>query len=168
MITSKDKRNIILIISLIATLVCLIFIFSNSLKNSEQSTEQSSFVYKLVNSVTEYLGFNVSHTFVRKLAHVTEFALLGIFTAFVSSIIFKFSRRDTKLKIVKKLIPAAILCIAAAAFDELLQFSSEGRAPQISDALLDVFGSLIGISVVWAILIIFAAVHNKRKQKASL
>ena len=167
MITSKDKRNIILIISLIATLVCLIFIFSNSLKNADQSTEQSSAVYKLINSITAFLGFTVSHSLVRNLAHVTEFALLGVFAALVSYGIFKHSHRDTKLQGVKRLVPAAILCIAAAAFDELLQFSSEGRAPQISDALLDITGSFIGISIVWAILTIRAAVDLKRQQKAS-
>ena len=51
------KKLIILTLSLALAIACVIFIFSNSLKNGEESSEQSSSVYELVNSVTDALGF---------------------------------------------------------------------------------------------------------------
>lgn len=166
--TFSRKKLVILTIFITLALLCVIFIFSNSLKNSAESTEQSSAVYKFINSVISSLGFSVSHSFVRKLAHVTEFALLGIFSALTSIAVFGDSLHSTKLQSTKKLIPAVLLCISVASVDELLQFGSDGRAPQLSDALLDILGSIIGISAVWALIIICKAIRIKKAKKASL
>ena len=166
--TFSHKKLVVLTISIVLALLCVIFIFSNSLKDSTESAEQSSSVYELVNSVTSLFGFTISHALVRNLAHLAEFALLGIFTALISAAVFGYSHSSTKLQAAKKLIPAAALCIAISIVDELLQFSSVGRAPQISDALLDVLGAIIGISAVWASLIICKAISIKKSKKASL
>ena len=152
-------KLIILIISLTLALACVIFIFSNSLKNGTESSEQSSSVYELVNSVTDALGFksHVSHGLVRNLAHIAEFAALGIFLSLALAILLQINRSYSPTKIILKLIPAAIICTLIAITDEFIQFGSEGRAPQISDALLDILGALIGISLFFAAFVIYRA-----------
>ena len=158
------KKLTLLIISLTLALLCIIFIFSNSLKDGAESSEQSSSVYELVNDVTDALGFksHVSHALVRNLAHFAEFSILGAFLAMASAMALGVDRKHSLLCAAQKLIPAAALCTLVAIVDELIQFGSEGRAPQVSDALLDILGALFGILAVWTAFIILRTAHNKK------
>ena len=160
----SNKKLTLLIISLILALLCVIFIFSNSLKDGAESSEQSSSVYELVNDVTDALGFknHVSHALVRNLAHIAEFALLGVFLSLALALLLRVDRSYSPLRTVLKLLPAAIICTGVAIIDEFIQFGSEGRAPQVSDALLDVLGTLIGISVFFAAFVIYRAKCAKK------
>ena len=64
---------------LIAILLTLGFIWGNSLLSREQSSDESAWVLRLVTPVLElFVGKGrVTEHLVRKLAHFTEFALLG-------------------------------------------------------------------------------------------
>ena len=160
---SKFKR-IIFIFSIIRSLACIVFIFSNSLKNGEKSNVQSSYVYNLVNAAADKIGIKseIPHALIRNLAHLVEFAMLGAFTAIIAIYVFNVTRSSSKVEIAKKLFSSAIFCTVVAILDELIQFGSEGRAPQISDALLDVAGALLGIFAVWLTVIVIICIKRRK------
>ena len=68
------KSVIFIIISIIITL----FIFSASLKDASVSSETSGRVLTFINSFLAIFNVRISHAFVRKLAHFTEFMCLGV------------------------------------------------------------------------------------------
>ena len=109
-----------------------LFIFSNSLL---PATESSNISGGLSYTVYEFLNLNLDfelfHTFIRKCAHFTEYAILGLFAGFA----FK---KEYFIKIV-------LLCVLVASCDETIQLFVEGRSGQVSDVLIDSIGSLTGI-----------------------
>ena len=74
---------------------------------------------------------------VRKAAHLTEFALLGGLWCGTSR---TYDRRRLWL-----------WGMATGAVDECLQFLAPGRAPMVTDVLLDTVGYLCGVGLVWFI-----------------
>ena len=70
------KQRVALLVVIILTLA---FIWGNSLLSREQSSDESAWVLQLVTPVLElFVGKGrVTEHLVRKLAHFTEFALLG-------------------------------------------------------------------------------------------
>ena len=129
---TRGKINTRTVIFAAACLLWLAFIFARSLKSADESTMESAWVLELVRKLIP----SVSMHFVRKLAHFTEFFILGclIFTA------------------VRRILPSSAVCLAAAVADELLQSSVPGRSCQISDMLLDFCGSLAGILILFLIM----------------
>ena len=89
---------------------------------------------------------------IRKLAHASEFAVLGILAAVV---LFSYPK---KLRF--QIIIALLICAAYAASDEAHQILVSGRSPQITDVLIDTGGAAIGIA-----LVILIARRRLRKQK---
>ena len=70
------KKRVLLLILIVLT---LLFIWGNSLLSREQSSDESAWVMHLVTPLLEaFVGKgNVTEHLVRKLAHFTEFAMLG-------------------------------------------------------------------------------------------
>ncbi|MBQ1950807.1 MAG: VanZ family protein [Clostridia bacterium] len=93
--------------------------------------------------------FLLTHT--RKVAHFTEFAVLGC----------EWSLYRHRL-CEKRGCWMWLSGLPVALADECLQFASPGRAPQIRDVGLDYAGYLCGFLVVWAVVRIVA---EKRKNK---
>ena len=83
---------------------------------------------------------------VRKAAHLTEFAVLGSLWCGTAC---AYDRRLLWL-----------WGLATGAVDECLQLFAPGRAPMVTDVLLDTFGYLCGVGLVW-----FAAYLCRKKQK---
>ena len=75
---------------------------------------------------------------VRKLAHLTEFTILG-------GVLYTILRRYITYGTVIKTIGLGMLI---AGLDEFIQLFSPGRSSQISDILIDTVGVVIGILVV--------------------
>ena len=115
----------------------VVFIFARSLKDAEGSTLESAWVLFLVRFVLP----NASMHFVRKLAHFTEFFILGGLLSFAVSS----ARKDAGKPFLywRTALYASLGGLAAAACDELLQLSSPGRSCQITDVLLDFSGALL-------------------------
>ncbi len=81
---------------------------------------------------------------VRKMAHMFEFAVLGIFSfAFFHGVTTKERR---------KYLYSVLTVIVYASADELHQFFSDGRAARVSDVLIDTAGALIGLAFLYFIL----------------
>ena len=145
-------------------LCCLLFIFSNSLKDGEESAKQSGAVVELVKPAVEQilplLQIEPTHDnvvrFVRKAAHFSEFALLSCLICFAV-------RRFTHKKALYLTIPMS--CAALAAFaDEGIQLFSVGRAGSLKDVLIDTSGAAAGLLFAVACLWIGKKLIQKKEE----
>ena len=92
--------------------------------------------------IVNKLGFHGNiwtlNRIVRKLAHLTEFTILG-------GVLYTILRRYITYGTVIKTIGLGMLI---ASLDEFIQLFSPGRSSQISDVLIDTVGIIIGILLV--------------------
>ena len=127
-------------------ILTLALIWGHSLLGREASSEESGFVMELLEPVLEMVvgEGNVTEFLVRKLAHFTEFFVLGL------EVLTFFAYR-------KPLFPQAFLLALthgffAAFLDETIQIFS-GRGPMIQDVWLDVCGFAVGASLMLGIMV---------------
>ena len=127
---------------IIGALLVTIFIFSNSLLDAVKSTEQSDVIVDAVVNTAEAAGISVARSgvehFVRKCAHVLEFAAQGLFLTLCFDVPFK--------KRLWWVLPAGFL---TACTDECIQLFSNGRAGMIQDVFIDLSGTLAGFLAVF-------------------
>ena len=151
------KKKMFSYILMLLSVLWIIFIFSNSLENAEESGEKSSWVYSIVSKVFP----NITIFVIRKLAHFTEFAILGVLFA---STYFSFTLprffQAPKTSLYSLLAMPAIFAIACT--DETLQRFSEGRHSAFSDVLIDSAGGICGIAAVLALIFIMRYFHIKK------
>ena len=118
--------------SFILFICCICFIFYNSSLPAIESSELSEgLTYKLYELLNLNIDLQSFHVFIRKLAHFIEYFGLGLFAYYA----FKSHK------------VALFLCVLVACFDETIQLFTFGRSGQISDVLLDSFGSIISIFI---------------------
>ena len=124
------KLSVILVIMW----MIIIFIFSNTSGNI--SSEESNAIVVFISNLIHYTGdMNILEIIVRKLAHFTEYLILGILVI-----------NACKYNSVKDIIKLSILiCILYACSDEIHQLFVQGREGKIFDVLIDTLGSLSGI-----------------------
>ena len=123
-----------------ALLICnLIFIWGNSLLPGSVSGAISDAVKSLLENILPGgEGPDSSGGFLlRKAAHFTEFAVLGMLFAWLFGMLKR-----------KPFWPFA--CGAAAAcVDETIQLFSPGRSSQLTDVWIDFFGALMGMALLY-------------------
>lgn len=90
---------------------------------------------------------NVTEHLVRKLAHFTEFSILGVEAGFV----FGFYLRERSSNMWSALLKAVASCAFAALIDETIQVFS-GRGPAITDVWIDTAGALLGAAIVLLVI----------------
>ncbi len=147
-----DKREKWIRALLLAVLILwTAFIFARSLRSADDSTEESAFFLDLISRFIP----SVSMHFVRKLAHFTEFFILGC----LADAVFRSLSGRKKRPLLTAAVFSSCYGLAAAVTDELLQLSSPGRSCQISDMLLDLSGVLTG-AILTALLM-----HVLQKEK---
>lgn len=142
------------------------FIFYNSTRSADESSEASGFFVNLVLSFFHLLKINVNPSvislLIRKGAHFFEFFMLAIFA-------YNFIKYINLFSEVKKLygnisyysyLVILLFCLVIACTDEYIQRFSFKRAPSIIDVLIDFSGSLIAIVLIYLI--------NFKKIKSSL
>ena len=135
--------------------LCLIvfFIWDNSLQNGGTSDGFSLIFAKWIAPIANKLGFYGNiwalNRIIRKLAHLTEFTILG-------GVVYVVLRRYIEYGTVVKTI---VVGIVIASLDEFIQLFSLGRSSQLSDVLIDTVGIIIGISVV---KLTYYISHDKR------
>ncbi len=123
-------------------LLCTSFIFSNSLKNSEQSHADSGIFVEIVESVADAIFPDNEcdwNFIVRKGAHIFEFFVLGVFTTLLSFFVVK-KRRVA-------LCGALLYSVAIASLDEFIQRFT-GRTSSFTDVLIDLLGACVGVVLV--------------------
>ena len=125
------KRN--RLISTFLLIAWMLFIFIMSSFNSTESSSQSGFIVNIISSILNINNTEILSLIIRKLAHFTEYFILGIL-----------AYNTTKLHNKKKHL-AIIVCIIYAISDEIHQIFVPGRNCQITDICIDSIGSIIGI-----------------------
>lgn len=140
----KKKIWIIIIVA-----VMLLFIWIHSAIPTSYSSEESNwFTDVIFNGIFGKLfGVTFTDHVVRKIAHITEFSILGL----AMSVMFDGS--------VLKTVSAGVL---AALVDETIQIFS-GRGPMVSDVWIDAIGIAIGSAIG---LLIFCLRKRKKAKKA--
>ena len=124
-------------------------IFSFSLQTGEVSGDMSSSILQKMISwaaveVFEEIGpitqiqWDFLHLILRKCAHFTEFAILGMLSTFT---LFQ-------TKVARKAVLAIGFCMAIASMDETLQLFVDGRVGSVMDVLIDVAGAGVGVLAV--------------------
>ena len=118
-------------------ILTLALIWGHSLLGREASSEESGFVMELLEPVLEMVvgEGNVTEFLVRKLAHFTEFCILGM------ELLPFFAYR--KPLFLQAFLLALTHGFFAAFLDETIQIFS-GRGPMIQDVWLDVSGFAVG------------------------
>lgn len=115
----------------------LCFIWGNSLLPASYSSALSlwakDLLSTLLGSVSTEETVTVSHNILRKLAHISEFALLGVAVARLMDFRFR-----------KYCWYFFFSGLVVAFFDETIQLFSEDRGAQISDVWIDLGGYFLG------------------------
>lgn len=130
-------------------LVCnLVFIWGNSLMPGEVSGAFSDWVKEVLENLIPGEGPSTQGSgLLRKLAHFTEFSLLGMCLGWLFGMLQK-----------KKTWPF-FLGVAAACVDETIQRFVPGRGPSLKDVAIDSCGVLTGM-----ILLYLGYTYCKRKR----
>lgn len=160
-----NKRQIIFIV---LTILWMALIFSMSNANGEESGSLSRKVTKIMCSVIvpgfdklpideQEMIIEKHHFFVRKMAHGTEYAILGMLLCGVCF--------EGNLTIKKMLIPL-IIGILYAVTDEIHQLFVSERAGQIADVIIDSGGVFAGIMICSGLYLLTAKLKfNNLKQR---
>ena len=149
--TFKKLRQNKKVFHSILVIIWMFVIFNFSSQNGRKSTNTSDVVTSMVvNVTTSVTNKNVSReevkkrvedsTFlVRKMAHFTEYLILGILVLQLLSDYTKINKR--------MLIVSLIICYLYAVSDEVHQIFIPGRTAKVLDTFIDGAGSLVGITI---------------------
>lgn len=139
------KKYYKIIIYSILVILTMSYIFSNSFQSSEVSNGRSGTIVEFISSIiNNKIPKETLNIIIRKLAHGTEFAILGIFLGLLTREISK------KLGHVMISFPLLVsLCTAVA--DEFIQ-SFNNRSESINDILIDFGGAIYGLLFISLIL----------------
>ena len=157
------RKWLVAVIALL-TLLCLIFIFSNSLKDS---SEQSFAVRDMLALVASAFGFDgeINVSKLRSFAHVAEFFALGVCLSAAAVFLAKRKGAPSPKKLSLHLLGAVGVGVCVDVLDELLQLFSEGRACELKDGLLDTLGIALGSVFVCAAYLILRAIRARKLNK---
>ena len=125
---------------LVLMVAMIALIWGNSLVPGEGSSSISLAVMNAVHGVLR--AFNlpyewVTNFLIRKTAHFTEYAVLGVLASQAFDPQRTVSRRG--------LIAAAVVCVLVPSIDETIQLFVSDRSGQVTDVLLDCCGAATGI-----------------------
>lgn len=172
----KSKRRIIYNVAIwILTVLWLCVIFYFSSMPSNKSDELTSFVIKLLKNLfgieasqgelIEKFGILQSiDFFVRKTAHLTEYAVLGV----LSFLSLKDLRCAFLRRRLFKVSASLLSCLMYAASDEIHQMFVPGRNAAARDVLIDFCGSVIGVVVCLIASLICQNIKFRKRRKNDL
>ena len=141
------------IIFTIALIVCILFIFHNSLEEGTISAARSQAVMQKINALLAkvHLGPLSQHT-VRKLAHFAEFLLEGF-------LLMRCLRVYTK-HFVRHVSWPLLGGLATALMDETIQLRIAGRTSSVVDVWIDFGGVTAGLLVALLLLLIVRGITS--------
>lgn len=152
------KKRIAAVFLIALSVLCFLMIFGFSEENSDTSDKTSMRVTETVLNtfVKDYPDLPEKEKTaltdkynppIRKLAHFSEYAVLGVLLA-LTFLCFDKTKK-------KFYLFSAALSFILASSDEIHQFFVPGRACRFTDVLLDTFGAAIGAAVIILIRLIF-------------
>lgn len=148
------------------TLLLILVSFGFSRQQGSYSTRLSSSVIARITETEIFDGMTYrekaeliksSDLYVRKAAHFTEYALLGVSLYFLCCVWFTRARR----------LPYFLtlaLCLGCAAADELHQRFSAGRTASVTDVAIDFAGCVFACLIILAVKQLFG--HFRRRRSA--
>ena len=116
-------------INLFLIIVWMIFIFIMSSFNADISSNQSGFIVNTISNIFNINNLDLLTLIIRKLAHFTEYFILGL-------LLYNYD---------KNILKAIIICFIYAISDEVHQLFIIGRSFQIKDILIDTLGNICGV-----------------------
>ena len=162
MVVNMKNSKILIITSWTAVILCMLVIFCFSAQNADQSSGTSGgfakflakILYRYFNTIdkpSQDILINKCQFIVRKTAHFTVYATLGILTYMAVRISkFKFSY-----------LISSVICLAYAVSDEIHQYFVPGRSCELRDVFIDFSGSVLGIILIAIILIFLRNIKTK-------
>lgn len=142
---------------LAASLLWAAFVFGQSLLPGHVSSSESGFIVRLLQLFPGSSGWDLERVehLVRKAAHFTEYAVLGILYLLAAR-----SRGAIRGRMTLPLFWGLLTPVA----DESLQLLVEGRTGQLTDVLIDFSGVLTGMAV--CLLILWLRLRVKKSGEA--
>jgi VanZ family protein len=116
----------------------LALIWGNSLMNAQASGDLSGGILAMLGQFLPFLLTEAGHTLLRKAAHLSEFALLGLL----------YCGRHT-LAHWKTPVHLMGFGLAVACMDETIQIFTPGRASSLMDVWIDTMGFALGFVVIY-------------------
>lgn len=128
------KRKLIYLV----TILWIAFIWCNSFINGPTSSDISGGVLDFINFVLSFIGikYEFSGFIIRKLAHFTEYFVLGLLLCF--------DLKNMKIKLYNSLFIGLVIAL----IDESIQLFSVGRASSVIDVWIDFSGVIISFLVI--------------------
>lgn len=155
---SVKKRMVKYGIMIAVTIIATVFIFGNSFAGYDMSHNTSDSVSEII-LPDKYSDSETVLLIIRKIAHLIEYAALGISVMLLVKFI--------ELDLGKKLYAVALFYVLfVAVLDEHIQSFSD-RTSSTGDILLDFFGALLGFAIVIMIRFIYVKLKN-RKERGTL
>ena len=142
----QKHRHLLLVLNIIAIVLILCFVFSNSMASKKESSQQSTAVSNLIRPIlypvvdllsAQPVTNQLLHTVVRKTAHFVEFAALAVF----STLLLYQLRGTWRTHCLAYVLFGTLL---SAVTDEFIQSLTE-RGSRVTDVVLDFSGALTGI-----------------------
>ena len=153
-IKCKKIAQIVLLILIISTVAS---IFIQSTKSQKESTEDSDKVGEIIEEIippeTAVGGYVQDN--IRKLAHFTEFFILGIEVSLYVALF---------LPSLKMMLLSYIFGILIASADETIQIFS-GRGPAVKDVMIDFLGFVVSTVIIYTVSAVLRIIIQKSKQK---
>ncbi len=154
---------------LLAGWMLIIFLFSHQPANTS-SQISGGFCTEMMTTINEKMNLELSEDRinsiaeqmeypVRKMAHMAEYAVLGVFAFFFFCGYENILWKDAKKK--KEYGLAFLLAVFYAATDELHQLFVTGRAGRISDVFIDATGAAIGLLII----LLFCTILTRKRAK---
>ena len=155
-----NRKSIGTALLLLAILAALAFIWGNSLDSAVESAVKSGRVRELLQPLLERLvgQGGVTDHLVRKLAHVTEFAVLGALLLLLTAAAFRVR--------LQSVVNCLFFLLLAALTDETIQIFT-GRGPQVQDVWLDFAGGAAGLLVMLALVQLLRCLFRPRRRPAA-
>lgn len=151
----KNKKiNYRFILLCICVVISVIFIWTNSMASAKISLQQSENILYSVLPFVEKIDINIErlHFFIRKFAHMTEFAIFSV----LFMLLLKYKIKKLSICI----IMVVYSCTVVGLIDETLQLFSLGRTSHVVDVWIDTLGGIIGM----ILFIIFNNIFNNKKR----
>ena len=156
------------------TFILMLIIFTLSNFEASASDRQSGFIVNTLKTIFfDLANSSLLVVIVRKLAHFSEYALLGFFTARALKLYFsetKPSAPNTKSSscVTKKYVAFSILfCALYACTDEFHQIFISGRSGELKDVALDTIGATFGVLIYSIFVKFITKTHVPSSQKPS-
>ena len=146
--------------------MCIIFAFSAQTKE-ESSVVSEGLSYRMVNTTGRLLHLNIDEEkireianaiehFVRKGAHMTEYAILAVLFCIWLG---RWEMPRTRLACM-----AGTFAVLYACSDEFHQLFVEGRAGRVNDVLIDSAGAVLGLALFLFIRTCLSKLMGSRKE----